>query len=203
MLHWLDTTSGIIISSATAVAFLAGAVRWWTRHDKETGRPKAWPRRAFRALDKAVHTLIGWDAVTDPHSGEQLRPAVPGVDQRMAEIEQMFGKVLELTEAAQQFADSVRRVHTRIDGLREELSTSDDEIQKRLDQMDQILTNRLDKHAERLERLEATSGERIASHIESAEAWRAMGAIASGNVPEDLAPPEIQPREPADEEEPE
>lgn len=145
----------ILAGSTAFIAALAGGLRWWTRKD-ENGQPRAFPRRLSNVVDRAVHTLIGRDAIMDPDSGKELKPAQPGIGERIGrvettqhEISATLGSLSSVVEELAQTNAKVVRIHERLDG-----------------------------HEERIVKLEEGAAERIVSRAESAEAFRAIANVA-------------------------
>ena len=76
-----------VVAAASGVLALAGAIyALLTRERRKKGRLSWWRelRRDFRAGRDA---LVGRDPVVDSITGRELAPALPGIGQRMANVE--------------------------------------------------------------------------------------------------------------------
>jgi hypothetical protein len=93
--------------------------------------------------------LVGREAVKDSITGRELSPALPGIGQRMANVETA---IVAIAQQQQEIAD-----------LKVTVAVHDREIGKLADGQ---------------ARLEAAAVERVVSKAESAAAWRAMEAVA-------------------------
>ncbi len=93
-----------VVTFGGAVAVVLG---WWK---------VVWPRlRSFtRKANSALDTLVGSDAITDPQTGRELRPAQPGAGVRLANVEsalvQIGAAVTELSEIRNELVDHHRRI---------------------------------------------------------------------------------------------
>lgn len=135
---WLLTLSAVF-------GVAAAVVRWF--------RPK-W--RAGKSDARAIRdTLVGRDPVVDSITGEEIKPAVPGIGVRMAHQEQQGARMEQqmsiLTNAVADMASS----------------------QRRLDELEQRVTAIEQGHLV----------ERLASRAENIHLFDALGAIAKGEDP--------------------
>lgn len=112
-----------------------------------------WVRPRIRAVRgkfvAASDALVGRDAITDSITGREIAPALPGIGQRMETVERAVAGIADLL-LGQHAQDA------RIDAL---------EV-------------RVDGHDSRLHQLEDQTIERVATRAESAQAWRAIAAVA-------------------------
>ena len=152
----------VLAGSAAFITALAAGFRWWNRKDGD-GQPKAWPRRFQIVLDRALHTIVGRDAILDPDSGRVLKPAQPGMGDRMTKLEHAQ---IETTTALGQIAENNRK-----------LTETAAEIAKTNAAIVRV-HGRLDEHEDRIQQLEGGTAERIMSRAEAAQAYRVMAALA-------------------------
>lgn len=74
----ISATTGLALSLCALLAVLGGWLRW--------ARPR-WRKIKNDALG-ARDALVGRDAIVDRASGREVAPAIPGIGQRMATVEQ-------------------------------------------------------------------------------------------------------------------
>lgn len=76
-------TLQFILLAGGVITLLAGWLRWW--------RPKF--RVAHRDVRAVKDSLLGREAVNDSITGRELSPAIPGIGQRMAVIEEAVAAI--------------------------------------------------------------------------------------------------------------
>ena len=144
-LDHLDAWAKALLTLSAAAAVLAGVWRWV--------RPK-W--RAGKADMRAIRdTLVGREATKDSITGEEIRPAIPGIGARMSHQEQQGARMEQqmgiLTNAVADMASNQAR---------------------------------LDDHERRLAAIEQGHlVERLASKAENIHLYDALEAIAKGEDP--------------------
>ena len=94
----INDTVGLVLTFLSILALLAAFFKWL--------RPKF--RRAARDIQAGRDALVGRDAVVDSITGKELAPALPGVGQRTAALED---SVTMLTTAMTKLADT----HVRLE----------------------------------------------------------------------------------------
>ncbi len=147
----LDQTSASVSVALGIIAILGAVVahfRWV--------RPKY--RRGRDMFVAGRDSLIGRPAIVDTITGKELSPALPGIGNRMENVEQ-------------------NQIETR-DALRHIAAVMEGQ---------QIQDRRIDDHETRLHALEAAAVERIVTKAESAAAWRAVEAVSGGGLPDESA----------------
>jgi len=122
----------------TACGLLALWVGWI-----KLARPKL--RRARNRVSGAIDALMGREAISDPVSGKELAPALPGIGQRMATVEDTLAK---LTEVVSEQA----KLNGRVDRIEDQVG----------------------RNTENLAVIMAATAERIVTKAEAAEMWRAI-----------------------------
>lgn len=111
-----------------------------------------WQRALARKAAAIGDAILGRDAVVDSITGKEVLPPLPGMGVRMAHQEQQM--------------EAITAAVTRLASQQEALTDHDRRIQ----------SNTL-----RIEALEAAAVERIAARAESAQAWRAVEAVAKSH----------------------
>lgn len=124
-----------IYSIAGTLVILAAFIRW--------ARPK-WRRMTSR-WTAAGDALLGREAIHEPITGRELAPALPGIGQRMATVEDA---VKTLTETV-----------SRLDAINERLDRHEAQIGTNTENIAAIMT---------------AAAERIVTKAEAAEMWRAI-----------------------------
>jgi hypothetical protein len=125
------------------------------------------PRWADFAADVRASrdALLGRDAIVDSITKKEIAPALPGIGVRMEHQEQRALRQEERTEVIAGTLVKLVDQHERLIGLTERVNGIDDRVLK----------------------LEQAAVERIVGKAESAEAWRAVQAVA-GQQPADAPP---------------
>ena len=106
----LDGWAQWLLAVGGALALVAGFWRWFVGTDE---KPGPW-RRTRRVTRAVVDTLVGREATHDSITGEEIRPAIPGIGVRVAAIEQQGNTTSEqlgiLTRAVADMAASQERI---------------------------------------------------------------------------------------------
>ena len=149
----LDGWAQWLILVGGGAAVLAGVFRWGIGTKK---RPGAY--RRMKSDARAIRdTLVGRDPVLDSITGEEIRPAIPGIGSRVSSIEAQGATTAEqlsiLTRAVADMAAS---------------------------------TDRIDKLEERVTAIEQGHFlERLAGKAESIQLFSTIEAVAKADPPED------------------
>lgn len=144
----LDNTQAVV-AVALGLTSLLGA-GWAFR-----AKVQPWWQDLRQDYIKGRDALVGRDAVVDSITGRELAPALPGIGQRMANVETA---IVAIAQQQQEIAD-----------LKVTSAIHDREIARLGDGQ---------------ARLEAAMVERIVTKAESAAAWRAMEAAAQAEPTE-------------------
>jgi hypothetical protein len=135
--------AGLVMLAGSAWTFRAKVKPWWDglRRDYVAGRD----------------ALVGREAVRDSITGRELSPALPGIGQRMANVETA---IVAIAQQQEDIAD-----------LKHAVAVHDREI---------------GRHGEDISELKAAVVERVVNKVEQTELWRTVGLIHDRDDPPGL-----------------
>ncbi|MBO9523416.1 MAG: hypothetical protein J7518_17950 [Nocardioidaceae bacterium] len=125
-----------------AIYTLCGLIAIWVGWVK-LARPRV--RKLFKGWRAAQDALLGREPIIDPASGRELAPALPGIGQRMATVE-----------------DAVKMLAENVAAL--------DAVNRRVDRIE----TQVGANTENIAALMTATAERIITKAEAAEMWRAV-----------------------------
>lgn len=124
-----------------------------------------WGRPRWRKLVEQIvgvrDAILGRDPVRDTITGAEIEPALPGIGVRMAHQEEKTDRITGTLEKLVDQQETLIKLHERVDGI-----------------------------DVRVRKLEEGAVERIVTRAESAEAFRAIQAVAGQN-PDGLEQPDL------------
>ena len=109
----LDRTTALIVAAVGVISLLTAVVGWlrWAR-------PKT--RRVTSEIVAVRDSILGRDAVVDSITGKEIAPALPGIGQRMANVE---NAVAQIADQHVRIADHERRITDLEKGRVERVAT--------------------------------------------------------------------------------
>ena len=155
----LDGWAQWLLAVGGALALLAGFWRWFVGTDE---KPGPW-RRTRRVTRAVVDTLVGREATHDSITGEEIRPAIPGIGARMAEQEKHAAQVANDIGILTRAVADLARTSERLDAVER-------------------------NHADLAQRVTAVEQghflERMAGKAESIQLFRTIEQVAKSDEPE-------------------